>query len=246
MRISCRVLFLFWEGIKHTKNDYQDVAEWWDKFAKPEIKNFCISFSIQRKTRRDHTKKFLLSYLKTVLTNKNWGEVARVKDTLKGMLLEDAMGIAVRSRFNNVAKDETASLYHAAREAKNSKNNLSSLRINGRIETDSSLIEKEVISFFNALFNGHHNVDLVDTYVPFAPNNNCLDELLEGLGALSDVDSEKLHEDISEQEIGKVIKECDNKAPGCDGLSYEFYKAVWPVIKVDFVQILRCQLERLH
>ena len=128
-----------------------------------------------------------------------------------------------------------------------SKFSFTLLRINGKIETDSSLIEGKVISFFNALFNGHHNVDLVETGTPFAPNNSCLDEFLEGLGALSDVDSEKLHEDISEQEIGEVIKECDNnKAPGCDGLSYEFYKAVWPVIKVEFVQILQCQLERLR
>ena len=155
------------------------------------------------------------------------------------MLKEDAMGITVRSRFKNSTKDETASLYHAAREAKNNKNNLSSLKINGRVVTDISLIETEVISFFNALFNGHHNVNLSDTGAPFVPNNGCLDELLEGLGAINDGDSENIHKDISEQEIiGEVIKDCDNnKAPGCDGLSYEFYKTVWPVIKVEFVSL---------
>ena len=179
--------------------------------------------------------------------HQNWEGVARVKNKLGEMLQEDAMGITVRSRFKNNASDENASLYHAAREAKNSKNNLTSLKIGDKIETDSSLIEKEVISFFNALFNGHHNVDLVDTGSPFKPNNSCLDELLEGLGALSDADSEDLHRDTNEDEIEQVIKECDNnKAPGCDGLSYEFYKAVWPVIKVVFVQILQCQLKRLR
>ena len=30
----------FWERIKRTKDDYKDVAEWWDKLVTPEIKNF--------------------------------------------------------------------------------------------------------------------------------------------------------------------------------------------------------------
>ena len=97
----------------------------------------------------------------------------RVKNNLNKMLKEDAMRVAVRSRLKNNAKDENASLYHAAREIRNKKHDLSSLKINWKVETDSSLIEKQVLSFFNALFNGHHNMDLIDTGSPFVPNDNC-------------------------------------------------------------------------
>ena len=58
----------------------------------------------------------------------------------------------------------------------------------------------------NALFNGHHNVDLMDTGFPFVPNNSCLDELLEGLGVLSESNSASLHRDASEEELEEVIK----------------------------------------
>ena len=75
----------------------------------------------------------MLSYLKIVLVHQNWEEVARVKNKLGEMLQEDAMGITVRSRFKNNASDENASLYHAAREAKNRKNNLTSLKIGDKI-----------------------------------------------------------------------------------------------------------------
>ena len=44
---------LFWENIVKDRKNFQDIAEWWDKLAKPEIKDFCIGFSIQRKLREE-------------------------------------------------------------------------------------------------------------------------------------------------------------------------------------------------
>ena len=111
---------LFWENIVKFRKRFRDIAEWWDKLAKPEIKDFCIGFSIQRKLRREHTKKLLLSYLKVALVRKDWSEVGRVKSELDLMLRADAMGFVVRSRFKQNAEEEKASLYHAAKEVKNS------------------------------------------------------------------------------------------------------------------------------
>ena len=62
---------------------------------------------------------------------------------------------------------------------------------------------------------------------------------------MDNIASEKLHEDIVADEVDDIIKKCDNnKAPGLDGLSYEFYKSTWEVIKVVFVMVLQCQLDR--
>ena len=58
---------LLWGRISGLRNIYSDLAEWWDKLAKPEIRDFCVGFSVNRKLQRDHTKKFLLSYLKLAL-----------------------------------------------------------------------------------------------------------------------------------------------------------------------------------
>ena len=234
-----------WSEISKAKIQFVDCAEWWDKWAKPEIKDFCIGFSIHRKRRRNDTKKYLLSYLKAALGRKDWDEVARVREDLDIMMLADAMGVVVRSRFKQNVEFEKASLFHAAKEAKNDKNNLGKLKIGGVIVTDKKKIEEEVVKFFTALFNGHHDVNLVDTGVPFVPDHACLDEFLVGLGRLSDLDSSKLHEDISMHEMTSIVENCENnKSPGLDGLSYEFYKAVWQVIAADFVQVLQCQLDR--
>ena len=236
-----------WERISVTRGQFEDIAEWWDKVAKPEIKDFCIGFSVHRKKQRDDTKKFLLSYLKLVLFKKNWHEVARVKELLYTMLKADALGVVIRSRFKQNSEDEKASLYHAAREVKNDKNNVHALKVDGIVIRDKVKIEEEVLKFFGALFNGHHNVDLVDTGVSFVPDNRFLGEFLEDLGKLSDLDRDKLHEDISYEDLSEIVKNCENnKSPGLDGLPYEFYKVVWSVIGQDFVMILQCQLDRLR
>ena len=236
---------LLWERILKYRQNFSDIAEWWDKLAKPEIKDFCIGFSIQRKLRRDHTKKFLLSYLKLVLERKDWSEVGRVKSELDMMLRSDAMGFVVRSRFKQNAEEEKASLYHAAKENRNSSNSITSLKIAGQVVKNSNQIEEEVIHFYGALFNGHHNADLVDTGVPFVPNDSFLAEFLQGLSSMDDAVSDGLHEDIAIDEIDEIIKCCDNnKAPGLDGLCYEFYKSTWEIIRIPFLQVLQCQLDR--
>ena len=47
------------------------------------------------------------------------------------------------------------------------------------------------------------------------------------------------------EEIETVIMACpNNKSPGFDGLSYEFYKVTWHIIKDAFLEVIQCQLDR--
>ena len=231
----------FWKEISNDISSYPDVADWWDSLAKPKIKNFCISFSINRKEQRTQTKLFLLSYLRIALGNKEWEEVARIKEKLNQMLMEDAMGFVVRSRFHQNAEEERASLFHAGREMKNGKNSITKIKSVGKILTDQSSIEKVVTRFFGALFNGHHSTNLQDTGQPFTPNNTYLDEVLANLVSMDGNDSRQLEVDLNIDEVEFVVHNCaSNKAPGLDGLSYEFYKCVWPTIKETFHSVLQC------
>ena len=115
----------------------------------------------------------------------------------------------------------------------------------GAIVTDQKLIENESLQYFNALFKGHHNVDLQETGSPFTPNNVYLPKVLEHLVRRDPEDSEKLEHDVTLDDLDTVIKKCDfNKAPGLDGLPYEFYKHVWPTIRHTFLEVIQCQLNR--
>ena len=217
----------FWNALLSSQDEFNDVADWWDLRAKPEIKKFCIEYSIHRKYTREQTKQFLLASLQHALVNRDWEEVARFREELKSMLHMDAMGFVVRSRFQQNAEEERASVYHAAKEMQNNKKSVSSLKINGSIETDENLIEENVIKYFNALFNGHHNTSLEDTKSPFEPENKYLSEMLQYLTKMESQDIQGMEKEVTLDELDYVVKHCSvNKSPGLDGLSCEFYQTI--------------------
>ena len=234
-----------WAHLVKNENKYNDVADWWDLYVKPEIKKFSIAFSANRKDRRNQTKQFLLSALKLMQEENDWEEVIRIRDRINTMLVEDLMGYKIRSKSSQGLEQERASLYHAAREQKNYSKVTSGLKIGNKIVTDKKTIEAEVVGYFNALFNGHHGSDLQNKGVPFVPDWTNLDMLLKDLGKISDNDRKDIIEDIKEEEMGDIINDCPNmKSPGLDGLSYEFYKKCWGIIGAKFIKILQVQLKR--
>src|SRR5439155_6824527 len=60
-------------------------------------------------------------------------------------------------------------------------------------------------------------------------NETATNQLLNFLPQISSMNNDKLLEPISSKEISNVIKKLpNNKSPGADGLSYEFYKSLSP------------------
>ena len=71
-------------------------------------------------------------------------------------------------------------------------------------------------------------------------------DFLSGLGKLSPDSQARVEKDITYAEVEDIAKnECENnKSPGLDGLSYEFYKATWDIIGQDFTRVLQVQMAR--
>ena len=65
-----------------------------------------------------------------------------MKEELNYLLIHDANGFLIRSRFTNNACSENASIFHANKELRNAKkNSLTKLNVEGVEETDNSVIE---------------------------------------------------------------------------------------------------------
>ena len=125
------------------------------------------------------------------------------------------------------------------------ENFLKSLKINDRVELSQEVIEEEVTSFFHALFNGYHDENIENTGKTFQADNRDLHFFLKDLATLPDSEREGLVKEMALGELEEIVKECNhNKSPGLDGLSYEFYKITFPIIKDDLLAIYRCQLSR--
>ena len=129
-----------------------------------------------------------------------------IKEKLNKMLLVDAMGFVVRSRFHQNAEEERASLlFHAGREMNNGKKRILDLKSGGQVLLDQASIEIEVTGFFGALFNGHHDIHLGDTGQPFVPDNTDVEDLLGDLVSMERNSSDELEVALTSEEVDFVF-----------------------------------------
>ena len=85
-------------------------------------------------------------------------------------------GVKIRSRQGEHAEEEKGSIYHYNKEKKwAGRNNLKKMRFvnkNGieEVTDDIEKIEELTVTFYDALFNGRHDKNLVDNGVPCQPS----------------------------------------------------------------------------
>ena len=159
------------------------------------------------------------------------------------------MGLLIRSRQKEYAEEERGGLFHHNKELKNAgSNHLTKIKYkdtagNIQITTDPAKIEEETVKFYEALFNGRHDKNLVDTGHPFQPSDEHLEEFLDTLSTLSEGSKARLVREMTYDEIKQIVKDCPTgRSRGLDGLPYEFYKATWDVIGENFTEVIKTQL----
>ena len=240
---------VLYEKLVRLVGEYDDHAEWWEVLTKPAIASFCKDFSSKLSKERNSTKTLLYASLKIHLSQEDWTEVARTKEKIRKMLIYDMTGSKIRSRQNEHAEEEQGSMYHASKERKN--NNLKKMRYtdtDGKEKVTDNVvkIEEMCVTFYDALLNGRHDKDLIDTGIPFQPCDRHLEEFLSRLSILSEASKTQLVKELTYEELEEIVKSCPNgKSPGLDGLPYELYKKTFDVIGNEFLEVVKAQLRNL-
>ena len=234
--------------------DYDDIADWWDFYAKPACVNFCKSFSVSLARQKKVFKKFLRALLRHATSKGNWSVVSETKEKLNKIIKQEVHGLVERSRDKQNSEEELASIFHFRQVQ---KRGLEKLKVSedGRIgfkknmatviTSDAGRIEAETVAFTDSLLNGRQDQYLQDTGHAFQPDYSDLEEFLDTLSQLSQDSQQALVAPLSEDEVKDVVKSCANgKSPGLDGLTYEFFKRTWHVIGPTFTKVLQTQLDR--
>ena len=237
--------------LEEEKGKYEDIAVWWEKLVKPTIKDTLIKYSRYRAKSRADTVKALFMCLDDERNENNWDKAELIKERLKTMLLEDNMGIIVRSKMGADVEEERSSLFHLNREHKRgNRNNVLKLKIkredgNEEIEENGTKIEENVLKFFEPLFRGMHSSDLKVNNETFQQDSNYLHEFLEGLSKLTEEEKEYLLRPVDLEELKEIVKELENgKSPGSDGFTYELYKKWGHLLCKHLVDVINCILEK--
>jgi hypothetical protein len=222
-------------------------ADWWENTAKPACRDFCIAFSRLAAHRRRETAFFLQRALQQALETSAWPDIAILKSRLAQLADYGAQGAAVRGRHRR-GGGQPSPVLQMAKAAHRPAPGLSRLKINDQVSTDPAEIEAEVLTYFGCLFQGRHTATAArpepyDSGQPFQPNFDRLDNFLAGLPTLNRFQSELLDLPINLPELEQAAAAA-GKAPGLDGLPYEFYRRVMPLIGPALVDALNTMLEQ--
>ena len=146
-------------------------------------------------------------------------------NTLEKITETKLNGLIMRSKANIVEHDEKNSKYFASLEKKRSETKLiSRLNINNSISTNQKEIITEIQSFYKRLYNKREI------------NGSKYNFFDESINKLSDTDQTKCEGLITEAECISALKLMKNqKSPGSDGITVEFYKLFWNNIKEFYV-----------
>ena len=137
-------------------------------------------------------------------------------------------GAVIRSRANWLEYGEKPSKFFLNLETKNTINkSIPELMINSIKITDQEQIIKEVRTFYEKLYKKEE----IQNTTNYDPQCNPTQ--------ISDIEKEKLEQPITKEELDTALKNSkNNKSPGLDGYSPEFYKCFWPQIGNFFLDCI--------
>ena len=202
-------------------NNFENKSLLWDTI-KCEIRTETISYASWKARQRRQLGQDLEKQLNILEDQLSKGQpvldqYSAIKIELENFNEDIAKGAFIRSRAKFVEEDEKCTKFFFQQEKRNSKvKHIKCLNIDNKTITDPKHILDEQAKFYSNLYT--QKTDL----------NNCVNEcsLFDTLiPNLSEEEKLLCDEIITIEECGKSLKALDNnKSPGSDGLTTEFYK----------------------
>ena len=222
----------FWQGWKNEIDNFTSPKEWWE-LTKMKIKNLSMQVAKEMSKHRKIEESKLQKKLEIEkhLTDPNTEKISFLETQLKNLWDTKAEGARLRARITNFEQGEKSSKYFYNLEKIRGRNKLwNQIKDeNGKIKQGLENIMNEQVKFYSKLLSSE------------GWDKNAANELLKNVHQkISDDDRKLCEEPISESEVSAVIKSLKpEKSPGQDGITAEFYKLYWPVIKDEFMFVIR-------
>ena len=202
-----------------------------------EIRGKTISYASFKKKQIDKTEQILLQEISILEENNiNINLLEEKRQELREIRDKKLEGLKIRSRAKWIDQGEKVTKYFCNLENRNyvSKNMPHLFKKNGlKTETDKEILD-EVSSFYENLYEAKQvkDIDL----------NNILNH--DDIPKLDNNESKKLEGKITKEEALNSLKNMkNNKSPGSDGFTIEFFKFFWPDIGDLVVRAINTSFE---
>ena len=225
----------FWENWKLQKGNFINLSMWWD-IGKKRIKSLTIDYCKEkRRTERTYIRHLKhiekhLTHLSELGQMDDTTELFNIQDKIKEYEYKQFNGARIRANVQEIEQGERCTSYFVNLEKQRANNK----QMNSLLKEDGTLVEtqdeilKETTNFYKRLYTSEKTDDLAQDYL--------LNKLKQNL---TDEDKDSIEGEITLTEILIAIKALANeKSPGCDGLTAEFYKTFSSVIGNDLVDVI--------
>ena len=206
------------------------------ELVKGSIRNESIKYGSRKKKEKDKLEKQLTTEIENLNKTMNntvnnatinllKQQIDSKKSELNSLIDKTIDGYILRSKAQIIEEGEKNSKFFASLEKKKAESKIiSRLNIKGTIITDQKDILNEEKSYYENLFS---KKDLKNTSYNFFDNN---------VEKLDEIEQHMCDGLLTEHELATALKDMKNqKSPGSDGLTTEFYKLFWNDIKQFYI-----------
>ena len=166
------------------------------------------------------------------IDNEIWVKnLEKKKEELEEIRQYKLQGALIRSRWQDNTLGEKPTKFFLNLENKNFiSKHIRELKIENNIIHSPMKILEEMRKFYNNLFRKKENIDI---------NKTNLEKIGEKLPKLKDDDKKDLEREITLEELHGIIqKSKNNKSPGPDGFTNEFFKTFWGSLRIILLKLL--------
>jgi len=207
-------------------------SEVWDVF-KIDIKNFIISYCMKKQKRNRNNLKCLekkyhnLQHLENKFPNQYIDQITSIKKQILELNNDNSNGVKIRSKANVIDFSEKPSKYFFKLESDRAFKKLIS-----QIDVDSFSYKKttDILQAFQEFYHDLFSEEEIDETLS--------NFFIENLPILDSADVATCEGEITKDEILTALKQMENnKSPGSDGLTKEFYLTFYNVISDVLVKV---------
>ena len=229
-RPTIEKLAKFWEEWRSFMHNFSSTLDWYIK-GKQKIKQILITIGKQRAKERHDEENILNTTIKKEMEkqDRNLVLIKECKSKLEKLIQYKIEGMKVRTRTETLPNEEKGSRAFFNIENKHKKQmNINTLMAqNGDTLFSEKDIKTEIHRFYQDLYTNKSVSQtaierLVDEYKPIKNFN--------------EKELEELNAPFTLKEVEKILNKMNNnKSPGPDGLTKEYYIAMWEHIKYDIL-----------
>ena len=215
----------------------QNPIDWWDLFIMT-TRSITINYTRKKSQTQNKLKKQVLKELEGLektayvnMTEQQKEYYNYYKDKYRDIQKKEIQGHQIRTRGQPVYETKEPNIeFYAKLEKRSAKNNtITQLQDKkGQIQTDNENLVQIATDYYTKL------------YKPSPVDEMKQQRLLKNIDLkISTQDKLKLEADITEQELQQAVYQLnDNKSPGINGITAEFYKKFWYLIKDKYIQYI--------